>query len=494
MRRPNARRTLILAHRYLGVPLSALFLIWFLSGIVMIYTQGMPQLTTAERRTRMPALNELNVRLTASDAVARAGMSPPVRQLSLLTLMERPAYRIMQDRPVIVFADTGEVLTRLSPNDALAIASQFMNVGIDRLRHVAVLTAPDQWTIGIRRQLPIHQIAVNDDARTELYVSEQWSEVVMRTTRRSRIAAWLGAIPHWLYFTPLRVHDAVWRHIVLWTSGLGTLLVALGLILAVIQFAFRPPFTPARIVSYIPYAGWMRWHYITGALFGVFTLTWVFSGMLSMQPFNWASSEIDENDVRRALSGGDLDATLLEGTDLRRVAASFDGAVKEIELRRIQDEPYYLTWRSGETPVLLEGSSHQEPRSVFSIASLVERLEQWYPAIPVVSSGVLLDYDSYYYSRDRRLPLPVVRIILGDHQRSWIYIDPKLAQPMLTISRRGRVERWIYHGFHSLDFSFWYYRRPLWDVALVMLSLGGATLSAIGVVIGVRRVARFVRR
>jgi hypothetical protein len=494
MRRPSARRILILAHRYLGVPLSMLFLIWFVSGIVMIYSQGMPQLTTAERRRRMPALNESKVRLTPSDALARAGMRPSVRQLSLLTLMERPAYRFVLDRPVIVFADTGEVLTRLSTTDALAIASQFMDVGIGRLRHVAVLAAPDQWTIGLRRQLPLHKIAVHDDVHTQLYVSEQWNEVVMRTTRRSRIAAWLGAIPHWLYFTPLRVHDVAWRQIVLWTSGLGTLLVALGLILAVIQFAFRPPFTPARILSYVPYAGWMRWHYITGALFGVFTLTWVFSGMLSMQPFNWASGDIDENDVSRALSGGGLDSTLLESTDLHRAAASFGGAVREIELRRIQDKPYYLVWRSAETPVLLEGSSLQERRSAFSTASLVQRLELRYPAVPIVSSDMLLDYDSYYYSRDRSLPLPVLRIKLGDPQRSWIYIDPRLAQPMLAISRRGRVERWIYHGFHSLDFSFWYYRRPLWDLALVMLSLGGATLSAIGVVIGVRRVVRFVRR
>ena len=34
----------------------------------------------------------------------------------------------------------------------------------------------------------------------------------------------------------------------------------------------------------------MRWHYITGVVFGVFTLTWVFSGMLSMEPFGWATN------------------------------------------------------------------------------------------------------------------------------------------------------------------------------------------------------------
>jgi hypothetical protein len=39
--------------------------------------------------------------------------------------------------------------------------------------------------------------------------------------------------------------------------------------------------------------------------------------------------------------------------------------------------------------------------------------------------------------------------------------------------RLSRVNRWLYHGFHSLDFPFLYWRRPLWDVAIVALSLGG---------------------
>jgi hypothetical protein len=63
-----------------------------------------------------------------------------------------------------------------------------------------------------------------------------------------------------------------------------------------------------------------------------------------------------------------------------------------------------------------------------------------------------------------------------------------------AFSRRARLERWIYHGFHSLDFSFWYYNRPLWDIGVIALSLGGAALSAIGVFIGFRRVKRSVKR
>ncbi len=66
------------------------------------------------------------------------------------------------------------------------------------------------------------------------------------------------------------------------------MLAVLGLILSVTQFKRVRPF---RLRSAIPYAGWMRWHYITGAVFGLFTLTWAFSGLLSMEPFEWTRAE-----------------------------------------------------------------------------------------------------------------------------------------------------------------------------------------------------------
>ena len=41
-------RTLILTHRYVGVATCLLFVMWFASGVVMMYV-GFPQLTVAER-------------------------------------------------------------------------------------------------------------------------------------------------------------------------------------------------------------------------------------------------------------------------------------------------------------------------------------------------------------------------------------------------------------------------------------------------------------
>ena len=42
------------------------------------------------------------------------------------------------------------------------------------------------------------------------------------TTTASRWGAYVGAIPHWLYFTPLRKHGPQWSRVVIWSSGIGT--------------------------------------------------------------------------------------------------------------------------------------------------------------------------------------------------------------------------------------------------------------------------------
>ena len=39
------------------------------------------------------------------------------------------------------------------------------------------------------------------------------------------------------------------------------------------------------------------------------------------------------------------------------------------------------------------------------------------------------------------------------------------------------ITRWLYHGLHSLDFPWLYKYRPLWDIVVISLLLGGCALS-----------------
>ena len=204
--------------------------------------------------------------------------------------MGRPAYRFGGGgESTTVFADTGELLVDIDAAQAQSIAAAFVRLPENRLHHVARLTQPDQWSLTIR-QGPMHKFTVDDEAGTQVYVSERNADVTVLTTRGSRALAWVGAIPHFLYFAPLRLNQPLWRQVVLWTSGIGIVLALLGIVLGIVQLRITRPFSLARLGSYFPYSGWMRWHYVTGLVFGVFTLTFVFSGWLSMEPWGWATS------------------------------------------------------------------------------------------------------------------------------------------------------------------------------------------------------------
>src|SRR5215217_4518919 len=100
------RRSLILTHRYIGIALGVLVVMWFATGMVMIYTGGMPRLTPQLRLERLAALDLRSVHLTAQDAADRAGLQYPPSRTVLVSVMGRPAYRFDGQT---VFADTGDV-------------------------------------------------------------------------------------------------------------------------------------------------------------------------------------------------------------------------------------------------------------------------------------------------------------------------------------------------------------------------------------------------
>ena len=69
------RRVLIYTHRWLGIAGCVVFLVWFVSGIVMMYAR-MPRLTAEERLARLPTLDLTHVTVSPADAARAAGVVP----------------------------------------------------------------------------------------------------------------------------------------------------------------------------------------------------------------------------------------------------------------------------------------------------------------------------------------------------------------------------------------------------------------------------------
>jgi hypothetical protein len=482
------RKWIILTHRWLGIAVGFFFVLWFASGIGMVFTGGMPALIPVVRLQRLPDLNLGAVHLTASEAAEKALIEEPPERLTLLTIMDRPAYRFTTSEPVIVFADTGETLSQITETQAIRIAARFVNIPEGQLHHAATLRDPDQWTIESGDQLPLHKIVAGDAAHTQLYVSEKLGEVVLETTRRSRALAWVAAIPHWLYFAPLRLKGDLWRQVVLWTSGAGIVLAAAGIIVGIIQFSRsrRPR---------IPYAGLMRWHYLTGAIFGVFALTWVLSGMLSMEPWFWASGGGSGRGISRALSGGPLVPALFPPIGAMGWNRVLNGRpVKELEFLRIQGDPYYALRGADENDRVLVAARPLAIRTAaFPIDRLLNRIKVGNPSVPIIESALLAEFDSYYYSRDDKPPLPVLRVKFDDPDRTWFYVDPGMSRVVARFTRRQRIQRWVYTGLHDLDFAFWYYNGAAWQFGMVVLNVGGVLLSSLGFYAGLKRLMRYRR-
>lgn len=496
------RGPIVYTHRWLGIVAGLFFITWFASGIVMMYA-GMPALENGERTARLPRLDVSTARVSLPDAAMYTSGS--VQRVRVGMFAGRPVYRLYSaGRWTTVFADTGELLDELTRAQALDEARQFAPEHASTLRYDTHLTDPDQWTLESRALLPMHRIALGDEASTYLYISDQTAEAVLKTTRTSRRLGYAGAVVHWIYFTPFRKNGSLWAQAIIWGSVVGIVMSLTGLIWGVWQY----------IQLRSPYAGWMRWHHYAGLIFGLTTLMFIFSGLLSMDPWSWHPGTGPTPQQRDAVTGGPLRIEQTTADRLReavavlssftpgapvarsRVGGTFSPrfasatGLKELELVQFRGE---LFFRSDDA-LVAAAAPERGAFAAFDRAAVLEAAELAMPGVAVEDAVWLTEYDPYYYNRAGALPLPILRVRYADPQRTWLYLDPRRGAIARKEERLTRLNRWLYHGFHSWDFPFLYYRRPLWDIVVIVLSIGGLVSAVTTLLPGWRRLRRHLRR
>ena len=363
----------------------------------------------------------------------------------------------------------------------------------------------------------MHVFALDDEQATHLYVSEITGDVEVRTTSRERFWGYLGPVLHWVYFTPLRRNGPLWSEFIIWSSLIGCVMCVTGIVWGLWRFSPRSSYRLKRIPSTSPYAGWMKWHHFAGLFFGLVTLTWTYSGLLSMGPFNWFRSPPPGAAEREASTGGPLKLELMTVESMRAALAAIEPsfAPKELETLQFRGEPFWAAYRA---------PSHDEARLWMNIGLLPRaerpRLEHRYvsavhpergaitsfgreamteiaraamPGVPIQDAVWLQEYDGYYYDLRNARPLPVLRVRYADENATWLYLDPERGGIVQRSGKVSRLRRWLYQGLHSLDFPFLYYQRPLWDIVVVALSIGGTVLSFTTMVPAWRRLRRHWR-
>ena len=508
-------RRFIYTHRWLGIAGGALFVVWFVSGVVMMYAR-MPGLANEERLARAPALDLDAFKLSPAEAGRATAASAERVQVGMLG--DRPIYRFDGGRrQTVVFADNGEVFTGLSEDAAREVARRYAPGYIGPIHADGYLTEPDQWTLQAESLRPLHRFALEDDEQTRLYVSDVTGDVVLRTTRRERFWGYLGPVLHWVYFTPLRRNGPIWSEFLIWSSLIGCIMCLTGLVWGLCRLSPTRRFRLKRVSAASPYAGWMKWHHYAGLLFGVVTLTWTYSGLLSMGPFSWFSSPPMSRAQREASTGGPLRLDLLTVESLRDALTAVESqfAPKELDVLQVRGEPYWVAYRppSEEGAVqwmhaglrprvplpLLQrwyvSAVHPERGTIerFADEAMTDIAQAAMPGVPVQDAVWLKEYDGYYYDPRGSRPLPVLRIRYADAPGTWLYLDPARGGIVQRSVKVRRLQRWLYQGLHSLDFPFVYFKRPLWDITVVVLSIGGLVLSATTLLPSWRRLRRRAR-
>jgi hypothetical protein len=516
------KRSLIFVHRWLGVALSVLFTLWFASGIVMMYWT-FPGVTTEDRLQRGLTLTPEMLKVSPEDAYARLERRDPPGRVSISSFDGRPVYEFGGagggrggGEATMVFADDGTVRRPADIGMVDRIASAWAGRPIGEATKTSVEEV-DQWTVagGLRNMRPLYKYSFADGQ--QVYVNGTTGDVVQYTTTASRFWAWLGAIPHWLYFTPLRQHQQQWFSFVVYSSLVGTVASLLGVSIAIWMYSPRQRYRYAGAPTSIPYKGWKRWHTIIGLVFGVFATTWAFSGLLSMGPFpildwiteltvprdtrpqNVAAAQAPGNAGRRGGGAGANISSALRGSgrfqltsyaprppaEALALAAGF--AIKRIEYTTFAGEPVYLaTNAEGKTRIFpVQGA----PLDAFDTARVIE-IVRAAAGNELAEIRVMDEYDAYYLDRRREAPLPVVYARMNDAAATRVYVDPKTARVVSTYSSRGWINRWLYHGLHSLDFPWLYEYRPLWDIVVITLMAGGTAICVTSLVLSWRVLAR----
>ena len=482
------KRALIFVHRWLGIALCVLFLIWFPSGIAMMYW-GFPAVTAGDRLERSPALDPASVRLSAAEAYARLGVAGAPARAQLNSFDGRPVYRFDEG---MVYADSGEEQLEVSSLMVRRIASAWTGQPSQDAT-VARLDEVDQWTVqqNLRDIEPLWKFSWPNGE--QVYVSQALGEVVQYTTTASRLGAYLGPIPHWFYITPLRKHGPEWSRVVIWSSGIGTFAAIFGIVIGAWMYSPSKRYRRDGAPSAIPYRGQKRWHMVLGLVFGIATVTWAFSGMLSMDPFPRDTGErplrdVERPDVQEALRG-EMDVTSFAAKHPRAALMQLAGLpVKQLEFSTLAGEPHYLaTLGDGSTRVVpLDG----DPRQEFDRQRIVDAVRT---AAPAAQTRVLEQYDRYYLDRNRERPLPVILAQLNDEEHTRYYIDPRTARVVGGYSDGDWMSRWLYNGLHSFNFPWLYNYRPLWDIVVIAFMLGGTALSVTSLVLAWRVIGRKLR-
>ncbi|MDT3488079.1 PepSY-associated TM helix domain-containing protein [Stenotrophomonas maltophilia] len=495
--RSTAKRWTYLLHRWLGIGGCLLMLLWFVSGMVMLFI-GYPKLTPGERLASLPVLGD------ARDWRGLSALPEAVRAepeaVALTTVGGEAAYLVRSGSNVGAWSvRTGQALLPVSAQRAEASAAQFaggqafvgaMRVDEDRWTHSRALDA----------HRPLYRVEVGGAQPGDVYVSSHTGEVVLDAPRVQQRWNYVGAWLHWLYFLRMQSVDPVWTWVVIVLSALCTVAAISGIVVGVWRWRFRGRYRTGAKTPYVE--PWMRWHHLIGLVAAAFVFTWIFSGLMSMNPLGIFSSTRDAVDAERYRGGAAaVDGMLGEPAALLAAVGARNFRPVEMQWRRIGGE-LFAVLLDGRGDTRIVSSADGELRVLRQLpAGWLQQKARAMSDAPMQAFSVQRAPDAYFYPRApeamngaavRRFPVAVADF--GDAEATRVYLDLATGDPLLTMGHRERVGRWLFYFLHSWDLPAMLRLDSTRLAVLLLLSVAGTALCATAVVIGYRRLRMKLRR
>lgn len=471
-------------HRITGTVISLFFFMWFVSGLVLIY-HSFPNVSQSQKYENMealpdslPAINDILSRLTESDK--------KIKKLSVRHFQDQTLFTIKTtDSLYTICGDTLQTVNPITRKTIEQVVKKWVDAPIAQ---IDTLKERDQWIMYSRyeAEMPIYKFYFNDVEKHQLYISSLTGEVQQLTNKEQRFWAWMGAIPHKFYIPVIRKETDTWITL-LTVGGVIAMIAALSGMYIGIYALYRKYRTKHKIES--PYKRhWYKWHHILGLIFGIFLITFAFSGAVALQRIpQWVIKTHGDYRVSSSqLRGKPLSINNYK-LDYRSLLSKYSD-IKTIEWSHFQNIPIYNIV-SGDQEISIDASSTDIKELNLAQTEIEKAVSRIHKDEGSISATLIYKYDEYYLARNRTLPLPVYRVEVDNADNSLYYVNPKTGDSKY-LNQSRKVKKWIFSGLHYLNIK-WLVERPvLWSIAIWILCLGGAYVSFSGIWLGMRYVKR----
>ena len=463
-------RFLFTTHRILGTLLSILFVMWFASGLVMIY-HTYPYVPNSAYLMKndclqvkdLPSLDTIRSMepkdlggLQSVDVYSYLGsvkLTYNYRDTSVL--------RILRAAPMV--KDTMAAL--------LSMWSERKPVKIDTLYQL------DEWIINKwgYSAFPVYKFHFDDPDAHQLYIGA--NSVLQYVNKSQRFWGYLSAVPHWIYIRQLTQYPEIWIPFIIWSAFLGCFMCLSGIYLGIKRFRISK-WGIRSLYHRFSY----KWHHIIGTVFGLFCITFAFSGAMSVISVpQWLVKTHTYTD-RSSLTTMSLDSFKLEPSVLLQyICKDADIQVYRLKLQSYLGHPVmelacdstvtgntsYASYHNRTNRfVYIEASDDSLKRLHIDKSDVKRALRMLYPDRNLsVKISEQRTYDSYYINQKLSLPLPVIKAEINDEDRSLYYFNPSVPDYFFYNTNR-KVHKYLYGHLHSLTFPFLIQHKALWTIIM----------------------------